>query len=182
MTCAFAKFLHLRGPYCICNIDGTVDDVSHVILVWTGQPIEAGQLSGVMEASSLPSTSHSHKLWAVAEQPRLSLSLCSLSTTHKRRKERLAAGSSTAPSIRPAASWLLRRSKFHPEHATPSMASLCFSSVATTSRSRKMPSFRPEPPRFLVVSCDTRTAAADVYSSLVPFPDIVIMLCKIISL
>ncbi|KAL6844256.1 hypothetical protein ACP4OV_025929 [Aristida adscensionis] len=56
---------------------------------------------------------------------------------------------STAPSMAPRAA----------------AASLCFSSAAVTSRSRRGGG-RPEPPRFLVVSCDTRIAAADVYSSL----------------
>ncbi|CAM0144850.1 unnamed protein product [Urochloa decumbens] len=44
----------------------------------------------------------------------------------------------------------------------------CFSSssaAAAAVKSRRVGGCRPEPPRFLVVSCDTRTAA-DVYSSL----------------
>ncbi|XP_062184526.1 protein STAY-GREEN LIKE, chloroplastic-like isoform X2 [Phragmites australis] len=57
--------------------------------------------------------------------------------------------------------------RFHLKLTTPSMASrsaaLCFSAGAVTSRSKRG-GCRPEPPRFFVVSCDTRTA--DVYSSL----------------
>ncbi|CAN6236772.1 unnamed protein product [Urochloa humidicola] len=41
---------------------------------------------------------------------------------------------------------------------------LCFSSSTAAVKSRRMGGCRPEPPRLLVVSCDTR--AADVYSSL----------------
>ncbi|KAK3143258.1 hypothetical protein QOZ80_4AG0298180 [Eleusine coracana subsp. coracana] len=58
--------------------------------------------------------------------------------------------------------------RFHPKPSMASRnASLCFSSssvAVTSSKSRKMLGCRPEPPRFLVVSCDTRTA--DLYSSL----------------
>ncbi|KAL6651684.1 hypothetical protein ACP70R_010609 [Stipagrostis hirtigluma subsp. patula] len=47
----------------------------------------------------------------------------------------------------------------------PRAAALCFSS-SSAGRTGRRGGGRPEPSRFLVVSCDTRTAAADVYPSL----------------
>ncbi|TVU16729.1 hypothetical protein EJB05_40306, partial [Eragrostis curvula] len=158
--------------------------VSHVIHVWAGQPIEACHLSYVLPWRSTPTGRRPQGVVNLSQPQELhrshvSLSLCFCLAssaqqhhqTHPIQKKREKSGllDGGAWGALPHPGFSLMHSRFHLKQAAPTMAAPCFSSVAVTSsssRSRRMPGCRPEPPRFLVVSCDTRTAAADVYSSL----------------